>query len=325
MKQLSRCAVVICICVSLWPALVAAQQEYPNKPIRVIVPFAPGGSTTILARIFGQKLTESWGQQVIVDSRGGGNTVIGTEAVAKAPPDGYTLLFKGNSQVINSLLFSNIPYDPIKDFAPVATFCVQQFVLVLSPSVPANTLQELIALAKAKPGQLNYASPGSGGIQHLAGELLSMSAGIKMQHIPYKGSGPLIPDLMAGQVQMSFQSPSVAVPNVKAGRLKGVAVTGEQRMSALPQVPTFSQAGLPEITANTWFGIFAPAGTPREVINKLSVEIEKILAMTGTRDMLAGQGVEALPGTPEQFAALMRADKVKWDKVIKSANIKIEN
>jgi len=202
---------------------------------------------------------------------------------------------------------------------------VQQFVLVLSPSMPTNTLQELIALAKAKPGQLNYASPGSGGIQHLAGELLSMTAGIKMQHIPYKGSGPLIPDLMAGQVQMSFQSPSVAVPNVKAGRLKGVAVTGEHRMSALPQVPTFSQAGLREITANTWFGIFAPAGTPREVINKLSVEIEKILAMTGTKDMLASQGVEALPGTSEQFAALMRDDKVKWGKVIKTANITIEN
>ena len=304
---------------------VAAQQDYPSKPIRFITPFAPGGSTSIVARLIGQKLTDSWGQQVIVENRGGGNTVIGTEALAKSAPDGYAFILVLNSHVINPSLIANLPYDTFKDFAPVGTVASSEYVMVINPSVPANSLQELVALAKSKPGQLNYASAGSGGVAHLATELFNIMAGIKLQHIPYKGSGPALTDLIGGQIQMYLCSPAGAIPYIKNGRLRAVAVSGEARMPALPQVPTFTEGGLPGFDAKTWQGVLAPAGTPKPIINKLSSEMAKIVVMPDIREKLVSQGLDPFYTTPEQFAELMKADMAKFARVIKAANIKLEH
>ena len=303
---------------------LAAQQPYPNKPIRLITPYPPGGSTSVLARLVGQKLTEAWGQQVLVDNRGGGNTIIGTEALVRSAPDGYTLILTTSTHVIVPQLVST-PYDPIKDFAPIATLDSSEFVLVLHPSVPANNLQEFIALAKSKPGQLNYATSASGSIGHLGIELFSIMTGVRMQHIPYKGAGPALTELIGGQVQLFFAVPTNVVPHIKSGRLKGIAVTGATRLSAVPQVPTFTEAGLPGLSVDNWQGMLAPVGTPKEIIDKLSTEIAKILTMPDTKERLDSQGVEPFISTPEHFAALLKADMAKWGKVIKTANIRREN
>ena len=305
---------------------VAAQQAFPSKPIRFIVPFPPGGSTDPVARLVGQKMTESWSQPVIVDNRPGGNTVIGTEALVKSAPDGYTILLVAPStHVVNSLLLRNLPYDSMNDFAPVATLTRSEYILAFNPSVPADNLQELVALAKSKPGELNYASSGSGTGTHLAGELFNMVAGVKIQHIPYKGSGPAVTDLIGGQVQMYLCSPAVAIPHIKSGRLKAIAVSGETRMTALPQVLTFAESGLPGFDATTWYGVLAPAGTPKPIINKLSSEMAKIVVMPDIKDKLVSQGMGPFHSGPEQFAALMKADMTRFAKVIKAANIKLED
>ena len=303
---------------------VAAQQDYPNKPIRLIVPFPPGGSTDPIARLIGQKLAESWGQQIIVDNRPGGNTIIGTEALAKSAPDGYTMLSATSTFVISPHLVPSLPYDSFKDFAPVATLTLTEMVLVLNASVPANNLQELIALAKSKPGQLNCASSGTGSANHLASEFLNIQAGIKTQHIPYKGGGPVLADLLGGVVQMAFSPPLAFLPHIKSGRLKPIAVSGDSRHSSLPQVPTFAEAGLPGYSIGYWIGVFAPAGTPKAIIDKASTEIGRILAMADTKEKIAAQGMESFISNPEQFAALLKADTAKWGKVIKTANIKLE-
>ena len=303
----------------------AAQQVYPNKPIRFIVPFPPGGSTSIVARLVGQKLTESWGQQVIVDNRAGGNTIIGTEALLKSRPDGYTIMIVVMTHVVIPNLLPNSPYDPTKDFAAVATLAGSELVLVLHPSVPANNLQEFIALAKSKPGQLNYASTGRGGPNHLAAELFNVMAGVKMQHIPYKGGGPALTELIGGQVQLTFNVPLNLIPHIKAGKLKALAISGETRLPALPQVPTFTEAGLPGFDVNLWQGVVTLAGTPKEIIGRLSTEITKILAMPDIKEKLVSQGMGPLISTPDQFAALMKADMARFAKIIKTANIKLEN
>lgn len=304
-------------------ASASAQQSYPIKPIRFITPYAPGGSTTVMARLVGQKLTERWGQPVIVENRPGGNTIIGTEAAAKAAPDGYTILLVASTHVILANLTAT-PYDPIKDFAPVATLGVSPQALVLNASVPANTVQELIALAKSKPGQLNFASSGAGGPTHLSGELFNIIAGVKTQHVPYKGAGPATIDLIGGQVQMFYSVPINIIAHVKSGKLKGIAVTGDARLTALPQMPTFAEAGLPEFVVKTWNGILAPAGTPKQIVDKLSTEIGGILATPDAKQQLDGQGMRTFISTPEQFAALMRADMAMYLKVIRSAHIKID-
>jgi len=304
-------------------ASAAAQQAYPNKPIRFITPYAPGGSTTVMARLVGQKLSERWGQQVFVDNRPGGNTIIGTEALVKSPPDGYTILLVASTHVILSNL-TTTPYDPIKDFAPIATLGVSPQVLVLNASVPANTVQEVIALAKSKPGQLNFASSGAGGPTHLSGELFNIIAGVKTQHIPYKGAGPATIDLIGGQVQMFYSVPINIIAHVKSGKLKGIAVTGETRLTALPRMPTFTEAGLPAFDVKTWNGVLAPAGTPKQIIDKLSTEIGAILATPAAKEIFDGQGMHTFVSTPDQFGALMRSDMAKYLKVIKAANIKID-
>jgi tripartite-type tricarboxylate transporter receptor subunit TctC len=302
----------------------AAQQDYPNRPIRFITPYPPGGGTTVIARLFGQKLSESWGQQVLVDNRGGGNTIIGTEAGAKSAPDGYTILLVDNTLPALPHLYKTLPYDTFKDLAPVATLTSIEFVLIVHPSVPANNLQELIALAKAKPGQLNYASSGSGNVNHLEIELFSMTAGIKMQHVPYKGGGPALTDLLGGQVQAHFNVPINLIPHIKSGKVKAIAISGKARSPALPDVPTFAEGGLPNFEVKYWQGIVVPAGTPKPIIDKLSNEIAKILATPDTREKLDSQGVQPFVSTPEQFAALIKSVSAKYAKVIETANIKVE-
>jgi len=302
----------------------SAQQVYPNKPIRFIVPYPPGGSTTPIARLVSQKLTESWGQPVIVDNRAGGNTIIGTDALAKSAPDGYTIGMVGNVHVLMPSLL-RAPYDPLKDFTPIATLTSNEAVLVVNPSIPANNLQELIALAKAKPGQLNHASSGTGSLAHLGIELFNTMTGTKIQNIPYKGSGQSMTDLLGGQVQLALNIPSNVIPHIRGGRLRAIAVTGDARMSALPEVPTFAEAGLPGFELKYWYAVLAPAGVPKPIVGKLSAEIAKIMSSTDTRQNLHNQGMEAFMSTPDQFAALMKADMARFAKIIKDANIKIDD
>ena len=305
--------------------LAMAQQTYPGKPIRMIVPFPPGGGVSAVARVIGPKLTESWGQQVVIDNRPGGNTIIGSEALVRAVPDGYTLIMVSSAHVINHYLLSNIPYDAVKDFAPVATTSSGPYVLVAHPSLPANTLQEFIALAKARPGQLNYSSSGSGGVQHLAGELFNIMANVKVQHIPYKGAGPAVIELLGGQVHFSFQPPGNVLAHIKSGKLKAIAARGAARLPSLPQVLTFAEAGLPGFEVKSWIGILAPAATPKVTINKLSMEVARILKMPDTREQLLKQEHEPFISDPEQFAAFMKLEMTRVARIVKTANIKIEN
>ncbi len=302
----------------------ASQQAYPSRPIHLVSPFSPGGGNDIMARLIARKLSESLGQQVLVENRPGGNSIIGSDAVAKSVPDGYTLLLGGSNLVLVSLLIQT-PFDPIKDFAPVAAVASGELILVLNLSVPANNLRELIALAKSKPGQLNYATYGSGSVSHLGTELFSSMAGIKMQHIPYKSGPPAITDLIGGQVQMYLSVLPSVVPHIKGGRLKAVAISGEHRSSAVPQVPTFTEAGVPGFDAKYWQAIIAPAGTPKPIIDKLSTEIARILALPDTQEYLAKQGMEPYVLNPEQTAAQTKAVMAKYAKIIKDANIKMEN
>jgi tripartite-type tricarboxylate transporter receptor subunit TctC len=301
----------------------AAQQTYPSKPVRMISPFPAGGGNDILSRLIAQKLTESWGQQVIVENRPGGNTIIGTEALVHAAPDGYTILCAGTDHILVPLLMPT-PYAE-KDFAPVATIASGELVLVLNPTFPANNLREVIALAKSKPGQLNYASWGSGSSSHLGMELFSLMTGVKMQHIPYKGGAPAITDLIGGQVQMYLSVIPSAIPHIKSGKLKAVAVSGESRASAMPQVPTFTEAGLPGFDVKIWHSILAPAGTPKEIIDKLSAELARIVAIADVKTRMAAQGLQPFYTPAEQFIAMMKTDSTRYAKVIKAANIKIEN
>jgi len=301
-----------------------AQQPYPSKPIRAIVPYAPGGAADTVARLLGPKLTEAWGQPIVVDNRPGGNTIIGTEALARANPDGYTIMVMVVAHVIVPNLLRT-PYDAIKDFATIGTISVSEQILVAHPSLQANTLQELIGLAKAKPGQLNYGSAGSGGLTHLVSEFFNVTTGIKTTHIPYKGAGPGITDLVGGQLQIYFATPVSVVAHVKSGRLKSIAITGDARSTMLPQVPTFAEAGLPGFEVKNWNGVLAPAGTPDAIVAKLSNELARILRLPDIRAKLVGQGLEPYITTPAEFGALMRSDLAKYAKIIRVANIKLES
>jgi tripartite-type tricarboxylate transporter receptor subunit TctC len=302
-----------------------AQQIYPSRPIRCISPYAPGGGNDTMARLIGQRLTERLGQQVIVDNRPGANTMIGTDIVAKARSDGHTILFSGIGTFIVNALLTRTPYDIIKDFAPVAPMAKTEMIMVLNSSVRANDLQALIALAKAKPGALNYATSSSGGTGHLAGELFKMEAGVDIVHVPYKGTSQALNDVVAGQVQMSIQSIVSTIPHIRSGRIKGIAVSGDSRFPALPQVPTFAESGLPAVEAKVVYGILAPAGTPKEIVEKLAAEIAAIQRTAEFKEKLAAQGVEAFILGPEQFAATIKSDMANYARIIKTANIKLEH
>jgi tripartite-type tricarboxylate transporter receptor subunit TctC len=300
-----------------------ADLPYPNRPIRLITPYAPGGSTTVTGRLLGEHFTSRWRQNVIVDNRGGGNTTIGTAIVAKSPPDGYTILLTTSSHSILPGLMKT-PYDPVKDFAPVATIGIQPQVLVLHPGVPANTVQEVIALARANPGQLTFASSSSGGPSHMAGEVFNMLAGVKTRHIPYKGGGPATIDVMGGHVQMFYSVPINIVGHVQSGKLKAVAVTGQTRLTALPQTPTFAEGGLAGFDVKTWHGILAPAGTSRAIIDKMSTEIGAWLAMPDVNDKLEAMGLITMISTPDQFAAMIKSEIGLYLKVVRAVNMKID-
>ena len=311
-----------CLC-SFFSEGVFAQAAYPSRPIRWITPYPPGGSTTALSRLIGQKLMERWGQNVIIDNRPGGDTIIGTEVAARSAPDGYTLLLAGNSSIVVTLTHKT-PYDILKDFAPITIIAKTNYVLVINPATPAANLKEFIAFAKAKPGALNVASVASGSSQHLMGELFSILTGVKMQHIPYKGGAAGLLDLMGGRVQASFSNSINVISHIKAGKLRGLAVTGDQRIPSLPEVPTYAEAGLPEYQPKNWQGVIAPAGTPRDIVTKLSDEIRKILALPDIIKTLDNAGMDPWGATPQQMAEEMRASRAEVVKIIKSANLKFD-
>jgi tripartite-type tricarboxylate transporter receptor subunit TctC len=302
----------------------AGQPAYPAKPIRFIVPFPPGGSTDPMARMAGGKLAERLGQAVVVDNRPGASGIVGTEVVAKAAPDGYTILLGSAPFAINAALVRKLPYDPIKDFDPVATIAQSRQILVLHPAVPARTLKEFIALVRSRPGQLNYATSGTGNLNHLAGELFNSMAGVKMAHVPYKGGGPAITDVVAGQVELTFQVPISVLPHIASGKLKPIAITGDARVGALPQVPTFAEAGLPGFDLAGWTGILVPAGTPRPVVERIASELAKIIAQPEVHQQLVKQGMEPLILSPEQFAAKLKRDIAKFSAIIKAADIRLD-
>jgi tripartite-type tricarboxylate transporter receptor subunit TctC len=311
-------AALLCFGVS-----AGAQPVYPSKPIRIISPYAPGGTTDVLARLVGSKVTESWGQPIIIDPRPGGNTIIGSEIVTKSAPDGYTLL----SILVSHVIVPNLtptPYDAVRDFAALGTIASTQLVLVVHPSVPAKNVHELVALAKSRPGQLNYGSGGGGTVTHLAGEFFNLQAGIKTQHVPYKGSSQVLIDLVGGQIQMYFGPPLVVLPHLKTARLRALAVAGDARLAALPEVPTAIEAGVKGFELRTWYGLLAPAATPRAIVDKWGAEMAKVLSMPDIREKLSSQGMEPFISTPDQFAALIKSDIVKFARIIKTGNIKLE-
>lgn len=303
----------------------ALAQTYPSKPIRIVVPFPPGGPADILARIIGQNLAESWGQQAVIDNRAGAGGNIGSEMVAKALPDGYTLLmgFVG-THAINASLYSTMPYDNAKDFEPVSLVAMVTIILVVHPSIPANSVKELIVLARSRPGQLTFGSPGNGTPQHLAGELFNTMAGVKMVHIPYKGAVPALTDLLGGRVSLIFSSMPPALPHVKAGKLRALAVTSARRSSAAPDVPTIAESGLPGYEVINWYGILVPAGTPKEIVARLNAEILKILNVPDVKERLSAQGAETFSSTPQEFAAYIRKETEKWAKVVKYSGARLD-
>jgi len=309
----------------LFAASWVAAQSYPAKPIRIIVPFPAGGIADLFGRVIGQKFSESWGQPVVVDNRPGAGGNIGAEIVAKSPPDGYTLVTGSiGTHAVNVSLFSKLPYDPIRDFAPVSLIMEAEGLLVVHPSVPAKTVKELIALARSRPGQLSYASAGHGTAAHLAGELFKSMAKVDMVHVPYKGNVPAITDLIAGQTSLLFATMPTVLPQVQAGRLRALAVTSSARSPAAPELPTIAEAALPGYSVTNWIGVFAPAGTPREIILKLNAEIVRTMQAPDIQKRLLNEGAKFTPWSPDQFASFVKAELAKWAKVVKEAGIRVD-
>ena len=305
-------------------AVTATAQNFPTKPIRFLVGFVPGGSVDILARDLAAPLTQSLGQQVIIDNRGGAAGLLAAEATAKASPDGHTILMAIPNHVIAPSVYAKIPYDTINDFAPVALVAGAPFMLLANNQVPASTLKEFIALVKAKPGQLNYATPGQGSIQHLSNELMNSMAGIKMVHVPYKGGVPALIDTIAGAAAVTFITTVQGLPQLKAGKVKTFGVSSSKRATVLPDVPTLAEAGVPGFESIVWYGVLAPAKTPKPVVAKLNGDITRILNNPQMRDRIVQQGGEVLIGGPEEFGKLMREDLKKWNAVARQAGIKPE-
>jgi len=304
---------------------LAHAQAYPAKPIRIVVAYTPAGATDILARTVGQKLTEAWGQPVIIDNRPGANGNIGTEYAAKTTPDGYTLLMvTAGTHGINPSLYRKIGFDAVKDFAPVSLVAMVPNIFVVNNAAPAKDLKEFIAYAKANPGKLNYGSPGNGSTAHLSMELFKSMTGVQMQHIPYKGSAGVLADLIGGQIVATMDNMPPYVPQVKAGKIRALAVSPTRRSPALPDVPTVAEAGVPGYDSDAWFGLVAPAHTPKDIVNKLSRETARVLKLPDVSARLAELGAEPVGDTPEQFATHMKSEIAKWAKVIKEANVELQ-
>jgi len=313
--------VVLATCASA----AALAQGYPNRPIRIIAPFPAGGGYDFLSRLIGQEMSKTLGQPIVVDNKSGANGNIGTDAAAKSPPDGYTLLMGGNSPLsLNVGLYPKLPYDPVKDFEPISRVATQPNLLAVHPGVPVKSLAELIQYAKANPGKLSYGSNGNGSPQHLAAELLKRSAGIEMIHVPYKGAAPTASALLAGEVSLAFNIILLPLPQVQAGRLTGIAVASSRRSPLAPELPTMSELGYP-IDIDTWYGLLAPAGTPKDVVDKLYGQTVKILTIPEVRKKFDELGLEPVGNTPAEFAAIIKKETPEWAKVIKDAGIKLGN
>jgi tripartite-type tricarboxylate transporter receptor subunit TctC len=312
----------------LCAALVAcmtpvAAQTYPVKPVRMVVPFPAGGPTDIVGRTIGQKLNEALGQSIIIDNRAGAGGVIGTEYVAKSPPDGYTILLGSISGLAVAMsLYPNRGYDSLRDFAPVTQAVTVTNILVVHPALPVKSVRDLLALARAKPGALNYASSGSGTVTHLAGELFKTLGRVNIVHVPFKGGAPALTALMSGEVQMSYENSLIVVPHIKAGKLHALAVTGLQRSKLMPELPTIAEGGLPGYAASGWYGFVVPAAVPKEIVARLNADVARILRMPDVVERLSGQGAEPVGGTAEQFAAFIRSEIDKWSGLVKATNMK---
>jgi len=317
---LTACAALL-LC---WENLALAQ-SFPSKPVRMVVGFATGGVNDIMARALSAPLTAVLGQTVVVDNRPGANSTIGADLVAKAPPDGYTIFITGTPFTINASAYTKLPYDTLRDFAPVTQLATGTFILVVHPALPVKTVRELIALAKRRPGELNFCSSGQGAAPHLMGELLKLQTGIEMTHVPYKGAGPCVVDLLGGHVQLTFEAMAPLLPHVKSGKLRILAVMSDKRSPVLPDIPTIEQAtGITGLSAGTWYGIVAPATTPREAINRLNAATVKVVNEPKMRQWLADQGLDPVTGTPEDLGALLHNEVSKWARVVKAAKISVQ-
>ena len=298
--------------------------NYPNKPIRFLVGFAPGGFTDVMARAIAGKLTENWGQQVVVDNRPGASTTIATDLAAKAPPDGYTLLMMTDNHVTNPSLFRKLPYDTEKDFEPITLAALAPFLLVVHPTVPANSVKELIAVAKSRPGKLNYGSGGIGAPGHLSGELFNTLAGVRVTHVPYKGATPAMTDMLAGQIQVYFGNLPVTIPHARAGRVRALAVTSGKRAGIAPELPTVAEAGVPGFELTPWYGVVTRAGTPKPIVAKLNREIVEILKTAEMRERITKAGAEPSGMTNAEFAKFLKSESAKWGKLVRDSGAKAE-
>ena len=313
---------VACLMIALSPA-AAAQSDYPSRPIRLIVTVPPGGAADFIARLVGAKLAESFGQPVLVDNRGGAGGTIATDAVAKAPADGYTLLQNSiTTHGVGPHLYARLPYDPVKDFAPVSGLALLPLIMAINADLPFKSVQELIA--DSRKGSLNFASSGNGGAPHMAGELFKSETGASITHVPYKGSGPAVADLVGGRVQIMFDAAPSLIQHVKSGKLRVLAAASAQRNRLLPEVPTFAELGYPKVAVSLWYGLLAPAGTQRPVIDRLNRETRKALEAPEVREKLLAQGAEPMPGSPEAFATFMHEESAKWAPVVKQAGVKLD-
>lgn len=302
----------------------APAQTYPARPIRLITPSSPGSGVDIVARIYAQKMSEPLGQQVIVENRAGAGANLGAEIAAKAPPDGYTLFVATPAHAINSSMYSRLNYNLLRDFAPVSLITTGQYVVVVHPSLPAKSVKELIALARARPGALSYASGGPGNATHLAVELFNTMAGARMLHVPYKGSGPALTDLISGQVHLMFANLTAGLPHVKSGRLRALATSGQTRSPTTPDLPTITESGLPGYVVTSYYGILVPVATSRDIVARLNADTAKVMGLPEIRGRLAGEGADPASSTPDEFAAFLRAEIERWAKVVKAANIRAE-
>ena len=314
---------LLVVLISLAPFAASAQENYPARPIRFILPFPPGGGTDILGRLLAEKLAANLGQPVVTENRGGAGGNVGAEAAARSAPDGYTIVLVAPSLAISPTLYSKLNYDPVKDFAPISLVATVPNVMITQPSMP-HSLQDFVSLAKAKPGVLNFGSGGAGTSNHLAGELFNLVAGTKLVHIPYKGVNLAMQDVLAGNVHLVFIGIPAAAPHIKAGKLRALAVVTPQRSSALPDVPTVAEAGLRDFDVTTWYGVLAPAGTPRPIINRLNAELVKVVHSPEVKDRLAATGTDPLTSTPEEFSAYIQREIAKWGDVIRKAGVKAD-
>jgi len=323
MSSLLRFAILVFVGITFCGP--AAAQQYPVRPIRMIIGFPPGGGTDIVGRIVGQRLSEVLGQQILPDNRGGASGQIAAELTAKAPPDGYTVMMAHIAAIsILPSLYPKMPYDAARDFAPITLVAIGPNLLVVHPSVPVKNVKELVAFAKARPGQLHYASPGAGTVQHLAAELFKLQAKVDMLHVPYKGSGQSIVDLIAGHVHLNFDSVPPVLPHVRSGRLRALAVTSEKRFSILPDIPTVSEGGVPGFDLSTWWGLVAPAAVSKDIIARLQAETVKVLREPGVKEKIAFAGADTVGNTADQFGAFIRSETAKYARIVKDANIKID-